>query len=64
MTDQRASGEAGNRIMGANYAAAMSADLAGIAPRSGLDTLGYLLETARLEAKNVTHHKQNGGQAD
>jgi hypothetical protein len=37
----------------ADYVAAMSADLAVLARRSGLDTLGYLLDMARLEAENV-----------
>jgi len=61
MTDQPASGDSGNRTVVANYVAAMSADLANMARRSGLDTLGYLLEMVRLEAENVTRHKQNGG---
>jgi hypothetical protein len=47
----------------ANYVATMSADLATMARRSGLDTLGYLLEMVRLEAENVTRHKQNSGRA-
>jgi hypothetical protein len=64
MTDQPASGEAGNRTVVANYVATLSADLASMAQRRGLDTLGYLLEMVRLEAENVTRHKQNGGQAD
>ena len=64
MTDQSAASEAGNRTVVANYVATMSADLATMARRSGLDTLGYLLEMVRLEAENVTRHKQNGGHAD
>ena len=31
----------------------MSADLATMARRTGLDTLGYLLEMVRLEAESV-----------
>ena len=38
----------------AAYVAALSSDLALIARRHGLDTLGYLLELARLEAENIT----------
>jgi hypothetical protein len=40
----------------ANYVATLSANLASMARRHGLDTLGYLLDMARLEAKNVTRH--------
>jgi hypothetical protein len=36
------------------YIASLTADLAGLARRQGLDTLGYLLDMARLEADNVT----------
>jgi hypothetical protein len=39
----------------------MSGDLAGMARRTGLETLGYLLEMVRLEAENVTRHRHNGG---
>ena len=63
MADQSTSGESGNHTVVANYVATMSADLATMARRSGLDTLGYLLEMVRLEAENVTRHKQNGGQS-
>jgi hypothetical protein len=38
----------------ANYIAAMAKDLSAIAQRSGLDTLGYLLDIVRLEAQRVT----------
>jgi hypothetical protein len=37
----------------AAYVAAMSADLAVIARRHGLDTLGYLLDMVQLEANRV-----------
>ena len=36
--------------------AALSGDLASIARSHGLDTLGYLLDIARLEAEQVTRH--------
>ncbi|MGH6728469.1 MAG: hypothetical protein ACREB8_18295 [Pseudolabrys sp.] len=60
MADQASSGGNGNTAMVANYVATLSADLATMARQSGLDTLGYLLEMVRLEAENVTQHKQNG----
>ena len=56
MADQTASGEIGDRTMVANYVATLSADLATMARRSGLDTLGYLLEMVRLEAESVYGH--------
>jgi hypothetical protein len=37
----------------AHYIASLSADLASLARANGLNTLGYLLEMARLEAENV-----------
>jgi hypothetical protein len=63
MADPITSGEPGNPKVVADYVATMSADLATMARRSGLDTLGYLLEMVRLEAENVTRHKQNGGRS-
>jgi hypothetical protein len=59
MADQGSSGDVGNRIQVANYVASLSADLATMARRSGLDTLGYLLEMVRLEAENETRHSPN-----
>jgi hypothetical protein len=41
------------------YVATMSADLAAMARRTGLETLGYLLEMVRLEAENVA--RNSGG---
>jgi hypothetical protein len=61
MADQTASGDTGNRTVVANYVATMSADLATMARRTGLDTLGYLLEMVRLEAENVNRQTHNGG---
>ncbi len=60
MAEQGSLGDAGNRIQVANYVASLSADLATMARRSGLDTIGYLLEMVRLEAENETRHSQNG----
>ena len=61
MADQTASADTGNRTVVANYVATMSADLATMVRRTGLDTLGYLLEMVRLEAENVNRHTHNGG---
>jgi len=46
-------GEPGSRAAVAAYVATLSADLAAMARRQGLDTLGYLLEMARLEAESA-----------
>ena len=48
--------ETGGRSAVASYVASLSADLAGMARRNGLETLGYLLEMVRLEAESVTRH--------
>jgi hypothetical protein len=37
----------------ASYIAEMARDLATLARRNGLDTLGYLLDIARLEAESA-----------
>jgi hypothetical protein len=63
MADQTGASEIASRTVVANYVAAMSADLAMMARRSGLDTLGYLLEMVRLEAEGVTRHSENGGRS-
>ena len=61
MAEPTRSSEPGSRTVVANYVATMSADLATMARRTGLETLGYLLEMVRLEAENVTRQRQNGG---
>lgn len=43
----------GDRAAVATYVAALSADLAVIARRHNLATLGYLLDMVRLEAENT-----------
>lgn len=58
MVGQGGAGDNGNRIEVANYVAALSADLAAMARRSGLDTLGYLLEMVRLEAEDIYQHAE------
>ena len=60
MADQSGTGEAADRTAVANYVATMSADLSVIARRTGLDTLGYLLEMVRLEAENLARHTPHG----
>jgi hypothetical protein len=40
-----------NRMAVAQYVAAMTLELAALARHNGLDTLGYLLEMAQLEAE-------------
>lgn len=56
MADQAEPGETGGRSAVAHYVASLSGDLAAMARRTGLDTLGYLLEMVRLEAESVTRH--------
>ncbi len=53
--------EPGSRTAVASYVATLSADLAAMARKQGLETLGYLLEMARLEAEsaNRTGNGQN-----
>ena len=46
-------GEPGTRAAVASYVATMSADLAAMARKQGLETLGFLLEMARLEAESA-----------
>jgi hypothetical protein len=54
MADQSTSGEFGSRAAVASYVATLSADLATMARRTGLETLGYLLEMVRLEAESAS----------
>ena len=52
MTGDQSDEKARNRIAVAQYVAAMTADLATMARQNELDTLGHILEMARLEAEN------------
>jgi hypothetical protein len=66
MADQSASsvsapGEPGDRTAVASYVATMAGDPAAIARQHGLQTLGYLLEMARLEAENESRHVRANG---
>ena len=45
----------------ASYVASLSSDLAGMARRTGLDTLGYLLEMVRLEAESQIRQSGTNG---
>jgi hypothetical protein len=51
-------GKPADRRATANYIAALSADLAEIARQHGFDTLGYVLEMARLEAEALATQGQ------
>ncbi|MDO9413092.1 MAG: hypothetical protein Q7T81_11015 [Pseudolabrys sp.] len=44
------------QIAVASYVASISNELAHMSRRTGLDTLGYLLEMVRLEAENLARH--------
>jgi len=48
-----ARGAGADRAAAASYVAELSAQLAKIARRHGLDTLGFILDMACLEAENV-----------
>jgi hypothetical protein len=45
----------------ASYVAELTADLARIARRHGLDTLGYILDMARLEAQSAAGQSASEG---
>jgi hypothetical protein len=45
-----------SRIDTAIYIAELTANLAGMARKHGLDALGFILEMAQLEAENATRH--------
>ena len=51
--DQTEEKELPDPAAAANYIASLAGDLASIARGHGLDTLGYLLDMARLEAENT-----------
>ena len=48
--------EVGDREAAPNYVAALSAELAALARKHGLDALSYILDMARLEAESATRH--------
>ena len=63
MANQSTSGEVASRTAVASYVASMSADLAAMSRKTGLETLGYLLEMVRLEAESTSRQANgpNGG---
>jgi hypothetical protein len=46
----------GDRTAAAKYVAELSAELANLARRHGLDALSYILDMARLEAESASRH--------
>ena len=50
-----------DRKAAAAYVAELSAGLALLARRHGLDALSYILDMARLEAENATRHSNGRG---
>ena len=59
MASQPTSTDNGSRAAVASYVASLSAELANLSRRSGLETLVYLLEMVRLEAES-TSSQSNG----
>jgi hypothetical protein len=54
MANQPTSSDNGSRAAVASYVASMSADLATMSKRTGLETLSFLLEMVRLEAESAS----------
>ena len=52
--------EEGDKAATAAYVASLSADLAALARSRKLDTLGYLLDMARLEAESSARGEKGG----
>jgi hypothetical protein len=61
MANQSTSAEPASRAAVASYIATLSAELAIMSRRSGLETLVYLLEMVRREAENTKN--ENGAAA-
>ena len=59
MANQPTSSDLSSRTAVASYVASMTADLATMTRRTGLETLSYLLELVRLEAES-TRSQSNG----
>ena len=53
MANQLTSSDLSSQTAVASYVASMTADLATMARRTGLETLTYLLEMVRLEAESI-----------
>jgi hypothetical protein len=56
MPDREKPAELSGPMEVATYVAAISVDLAAMARRNGLDTIGYLLEMVHLEAESTIRH--------
>ncbi len=61
MADHSSTGDARRPHSGSQLRRDLSGDLATMARRTGLDTLGYLLEMVRLEAESVARHMPHSG---
>ncbi len=57
MPNQLVKADGDDTALVAVYVASMAADLANMAHRSGLGTLGFLLEMVRLEAEDAACHR-------
>jgi hypothetical protein len=57
MRDRLIDNGRGGREETAAYVAGISSELAAVARKSGLDTLGFLLDMVRLEAEMMTRSK-------
>jgi hypothetical protein len=64
MIDQRKSRDVIDRVTVADYVAAISTDLAAMARRTGLETLGSLLEMVQIEAESVLRRSREQGGGD
>ncbi len=60
MADRLTGIEPGDRAAVASYVATLSGDLALMARRAGLETLGYLLDMAKLEAEQAGRREHGG----
>ena len=61
MTMAESKDETSGQSAVASYVASLSNDLAGMARRNGLETLGYLLEMVRLEAESQIRQSSTNG---
>jgi len=54
----------GDRVQAAAYVAGLTAELGSLVRRHRLDTLGYLLDMARLEAEETVQRAAHSSDAD
>jgi hypothetical protein len=62
MADQPTSSDLGSQTAVASYVASISADLATMTRRTGLETLSHLLEMVRLEAESTSSQSNGSSQ--